>query len=96
MELTINGVVVVLENTGRISKGGNEIHEVKGAALSDGTKLYLTAYRPNAVAKEKLAEKKSIAPSVRKASAASAPPAIDMAKLVAEAVAAAMAGLKKA
>ncbi len=96
MELTINGTIVVLSDTGRISKGGNEIHEVKGAALSDGTKLYLTAYRPNAEAKAKVAEKKSIAPSVRKAAATSAPPAVDMAKMIAEAVAVAIAGLKKA
>jgi len=46
MKIQINGADVELVFTGRVSKGGKEIHEVKGLKLKDGTDIYLTAYLP--------------------------------------------------
>lgn len=86
MELNINGVVVALVDTGSVSKGGNT-KKTASATLQDGTKLYINAYVPDGESKK---QTKAVEPKIRK----NAAPQPDMAALVAEAVAKALAGLQ--
>jgi len=93
MKLTINGNEVELTNTGKISKGGKEIFEVKGEVLSDGTQIYLTAYRPTVHSNKLNNESKAVTPTSKKNKKTDVTAELDIAGMVAQAVAKAMASM---
>jgi uncharacterized Fe-S center protein len=91
MKLNINGMDVSLTDLNHVTAGNKAKYEAKGIRLTDGTALYITAYKPVAGSEGNNGQGKATAkPPKKKNEAATAATGLDMNALV-QAVMAAMA-----